>query len=70
MTVENNRSVLVWLIGGVMVVIGALGSGYFAVRAHFKSRVKPESRASVQASGGGLAVGGSVSGSQVRTGGK
>lgn len=70
MTVEVNRSVLVWLIGGVIVVIGALGSGYFAVRANFKSREMPEFRASVQASRGGVAVGGSVSGSQIRTGGK
>ena len=63
---DKNRAVLGWIGGGIVVVIGAL----WAVFVYLVPPSKPVSPpADVTASGGGVAIGGSVSGSTITTGG-
>jgi len=63
---DKNRAVLGWIGGGVVVVISAL----WALFVYFVPPSKPVSPpADVTASRGGVAIGGSVSGSTITTGG-
>jgi len=58
---ERNRQVLGWLGGGLVVV----ATGAWAAFVYFVPAPKP----SVEASCGGVAIGGSVSGTNITTGG-
>ncbi len=63
---DKNRAVLGWIGGGVVVVISALWAAFVYFAPPSKSVSPP---ASVEASGGGVAVGGNVSGTTITTGG-
>jgi hypothetical protein len=63
---DKNRAVLGWIGGGVVAVVGALWAAF----AYFAPPTKPAPPpASVEASRGGVAIGGNVSGSTITTGG-
>ena len=63
---DKNRAVLGWIGGGVVVVIGALWAAFV----YFVPPSKPvPPPASVEASRGGVAIGGNVTGSTITTGG-
>lgn len=58
---EANRKILSWIGGGVVVVISALWAAFV----YFAPPSKPASQPSVTASGGGVAIGGDVTGSNI-----
>lgn len=63
---DKNRAVLGWIGGGIVVVISALWAAFVYFEPPSKSVIPPTS---VEASRGGVAIGGSVSGSTINTGG-
>jgi hypothetical protein len=63
---DKNRAVLGWVGGGAAAVIGALWAAFVYFAPPSKPAPPP---ANVEASGGGVAIGGGVSGSTITTGG-
>jgi len=63
---DANRKILGWIGGGIVVVISALWAAFVYFAPPSKPTAPP---ASVEASRGGVAIGGSVSGSTITTGG-
>jgi len=59
---DANRKILSWIGGGIVVVISALWAAFV----YFAPPSKPVSQpASVTASGGGVAIGGNITGSNI-----